>query len=161
MSENRIQKVEILRYDPEQDTKPHWQRFDVPFDNTMSTLDALGYIKDNLDKNLSYRWSCRMAICGSCGIMVNGVPKLACKSFLRDYPDGIKIEPLANFPIEKDLIVDMTPFIERLEAIKPYIIGNDRDICGDGFHSYPPVGIGGVNRLLLSIEKTLKRLGLV
>lgn len=94
MSERRIQKVEILRYDPEQDTKPHWQSFDVPFDNTMSTLDALGYIKDHLDKNLSYRWSCRMAICGSCGIMVNGVPKLACKSFLRDYPDGIKIEPL-------------------------------------------------------------------
>ncbi|MFA0725871.1 succinate dehydrogenase/fumarate reductase iron-sulfur subunit, partial [Vibrio sp. 10N.222.48.A4] len=83
-------------------------------------------IKDNLDKDLSYRWSCRMAICGSCGIMVDGVPKLACKSFLRDYPNGFKIEPLANFPIEKDLIVDMTPFIERLEAIKPYIIGNDR-----------------------------------
>ncbi|KUI98657.1 succinate dehydrogenase flavoprotein subunit [Vibrio sp. MEBiC08052] len=92
----------------------------------MSILDTISYVKDHLDKNLSYRWSCRMAICGSCGVMVNGVPKLACKSFLRDYPDGVKIEPLANFPIEKDLIVDMTPFIERLEAIKPYIIGNDR-----------------------------------
>ncbi|MBL4832119.1 MAG: succinate dehydrogenase/fumarate reductase iron-sulfur subunit [Aliivibrio sp.] len=128
MSVNRIQKVDILRYDPEKDEKPYLQTFDVPFDETMSVLDALGYIKDHLDKDLTYRWSCRMAICGSCGIMVNNVPKLACKTFLRDYADGLKIEPLANFAIEKDLIVDMTPFIERLEAIKPYIIGNDRTL---------------------------------
>lgn len=126
MSSNRVQKISILRYDPAKDEKPRLETFNVPFDDTMSVLDALGYIKDNLEKELSYRWSCRMAICGSCGIMVNKVPKLACKAFLRDYPDGVTIEPLANFPIEKDLIVDMTPFIERLEAIKPYIIGNPR-----------------------------------
>ncbi len=126
MSPSRIQKVDISRYDPEKDDAPYIQSFEVPFDDTMSVLDAISYIKDHLDKDLSYRWSCRMAICGSCGIMVNQVPKLACKTFLRDYPEGITIEPLANFPIEKDLIVDMTPFIERLEAIKPYIIGNDR-----------------------------------
>lgn len=76
--------------------------------------------------DLSYRWSCRMAICGSCGMMVNNVPKLACKTFLRDYTDGMKVEALANFPIERDLVVDMTHFIESLEAIKPYIIGNSR-----------------------------------
>ncbi|VFT75664.1 succinate dehydrogenase iron-sulfur protein [Klebsiella aerogenes] len=91
-----------------------------------SLLDALGYIKDNLAPDLSYRWSCRMAICGSCGMMVNKVPKLACKTFLRDYTKGIKVEALANFPIERDLVVDMTHFIESLEAIKPYIIGNNR-----------------------------------
>jgi fumarate reductase iron-sulfur subunit len=50
-----------------------------------SLLDALGYIKDHLAPDLSYRWSCRMAICGSCGMMVNRVPKLACKTFLREY----------------------------------------------------------------------------
>ncbi|MDD9196610.1 succinate dehydrogenase/fumarate reductase iron-sulfur subunit [Aliivibrio sp. S3MY1] len=122
----RVQKVSIMRYDPMVDEKPYLQAFDVPCDDTTSVLDAIGYIKDNLDKNLSYRWSCRMAICGSCGMMVNNVPKLACKAFLRDYPNGLTLEPLANFPIEKDLIVDMTPFIERLEAIKPYILGNDR-----------------------------------
>jgi fumarate reductase iron-sulfur subunit len=126
MSGNRIQKVEILRYDPEKDAEPYFELFEVPFNDTMSVLDALGYIKDNLDKDLAYRWSCRMAICGSCGMMVNKVPKLACKTFLREYPNGLKIEALANFAIEKDLIVDMTPFIERLEAIKPYIIGNNR-----------------------------------
>ncbi|SHF41672.1 succinate dehydrogenase and fumarate reductase iron-sulfur protein, partial [Vibrio gazogenes DSM 21264] len=107
MVTQRIQKVDILRYDPEKDAEPHLQSFKVPFNETMSILDAISYVKDHLDKDLSYRWSCRMAICGSCGVMVNGVPKLACKSFLRDYPNGVKIEPLANFPIEKDLIVDM------------------------------------------------------
>ncbi len=126
MSATRIQKIDILRYDPAKDEAPYTQTYEVPFDDTMSLLDALGYIKDNLDKDLTYRWSCRMAICGSCGMMVNNYPKLACKTFLRDYPDGLLIEPLANFPIEKDLIVDMTPFIERMEALKPYIIGNDR-----------------------------------
>ena len=62
MSANRIQKVEILRYDPEKDAEPHFQTFEVPFDETMSTLEALGYIKDNLGRDRAYRWSCRMAI---------------------------------------------------------------------------------------------------
>lgn len=124
--ETRNQKVHMMRYNPEMDSAPYLQTFDVPCDDTTSILDAIGYIKDHLDKSLSYRWSCRMAICGSCGVMVDKVPKLACKSFMREYPTGVIIEPLANFPIEKDLIVDMSSFIERLEAIKPYIIGNDR-----------------------------------
>lgn len=126
MTENNIQTVNILRYDPERDNEPFLETFKVPADNTTSIQDALTYIKDHMDKSLSYRWSCRMAICGSCGVMVNKVPKLACKTFLRDYPEGITLEPLANFAIEKDLVVDKAPFLERLEAMKPYIIGNDR-----------------------------------
>ena len=126
MSDNRIHIVEVLRYDPANDDEPYLQKFELPFNENMSVLDALGYIKDNFDKNLTYRWSCRMAICGSCGMMINGVPKLACKSFLRDYSEGLKIEPLVNFGIEKDLVVDMEPFMERLDAIKPYVIGNTR-----------------------------------
>ncbi|WP_226950897.1 succinate dehydrogenase/fumarate reductase iron-sulfur subunit [Rouxiella sp. S1S-2] len=124
---NNLQ-IEIQRYNPERDSSPHPVSYPVPFDNQTSLLDALGYIKDNLASDLSYRWSCRMAICGSCGMMVNGVPKLACKTFLRDYPQGMKIAALANFPVERDLVVDMTHFIESLAAIKPYIIGNDRGV---------------------------------
>ncbi len=74
-------QVSVLKYDPATDEAPYTQDFVVTGDETMSVLDALGYIKDNLDKSLSYRWSCRMAICGSCGMMVDGVPKLACKAF--------------------------------------------------------------------------------
>lgn len=126
MAEMKNLKVEVVRYNPEVDTAPHSAFYDVPYDEQTSLLDALGFIKDNLAPDLSYRWSCRMAICGSCGMMVNKVPKLACKTFLRDYTKGIKVEALANFPIERDLVVDMTHFIESLEAIKPYIIGNNR-----------------------------------
>lgn len=120
-------KITLQRYNPETDKVPRHEVFDVPYDDQTSLLDALGYIKDNLAYDLSYRWSCRMAICGSCGMMVNGVPKLACKVFLREYPKGLRVDPLANFPVERDLVVDMTHFIESLEAIKPWIIGNDRD----------------------------------
>lgn len=116
--------VKVLRYRPEQDEKPFWQSFTVPFEEDMSVLDALGYIKDNLDGTLSYRWSCRMAICGSCGYMINGVPKLGCKTFLRDYivNGEVTIEALSNFPIERDLIAKIDDFVEKLETIKPYII---------------------------------------
>ncbi|MDH2924658.1 succinate dehydrogenase subunit B [Nicoletella semolina] len=116
--------VEVLRYNPEQDNEPSLSTYHVPYDSQTSLLDALGYIKDELEPELSYRWSCRMAICGSCGMMVNGKPKLACKTFLRDYSGYMRIEPLANFPIERDLVVDLSHFIESLELIKPYIIEN-------------------------------------
>lgn len=117
MAEMKNLKVEVVRYNPEVDTAPHSAFYDVPYDEQTSLLDALGYIKDNLAPDLSYRWSCRMAICGSCGMMVNKVPKLACKTFLRDYTKGIKVEALANFPIERDLVVDMTHFIESLKPL--------------------------------------------
>ncbi len=128
MADLKTMKVEVMRYNPEHDSEPYFQSFNVPYDEATSVLDALGYIKDNLASDLSYRWSCRMAICGSCGMMINKIPKLACKTFLRDYPNGLKIEALGNFPIERDLVVDMSHFIESLESIKPYIIGNDRTV---------------------------------
>ena len=76
---------------------PRSAAFEVPYTDDMSVLQALQYIKDNLDGTLSFRWSCRMAICGSCGMMINGEPRLACNTFLRDLPPGpVAIEPLAQ-----------------------------------------------------------------
>lgn len=119
----KIMKMNIARYNPEVDHEPHTEEFSVPYDDQTSLLDALGYIKDKLAPDLAYRSSCRMAICGSCGVMVDGTPKLACKTFLREYPGNMHLEPLANFPVEHDLVVDLTRFLECIEAIKPYIIG--------------------------------------
>ena len=78
-------EIEVLRYNPETDSEPHAQVFEVPFTDDMSVLQGVQYIKDYLDGSLSFRWSCRMAICGSCGMMINGVPKLSCETFIRDY----------------------------------------------------------------------------
>jgi fumarate reductase iron-sulfur subunit len=116
-------RIEVLRYRPEQESEPTLQAFDVPYTDDMSVLQGLQYIKDELDGSLSFRWSCRMAICGSCGVMVDGKPRLGCKTFLRDYaPHGLRIEALAHFPIERDLVVDIGDFITKLEGITPYIV---------------------------------------
>jgi len=135
-----IMEIEVLRYRPEEDNEPWTQRYQVPFTHEMSILEALTYIKDQLDSTLSYRWSCRMAICGSCGMMVNGKPKLGCKTFLRDYiSEGkIRLEPLANFPIERDLVVDMSDFMQKLEKIKPYIIPKEEKNLCDGEYIQTP-----------------------
>src|SRR5215471_18421753 len=68
--------LEVTRYSPEQDTEPRFQRYEVPLRKDWVVLDALNYIKDKIDGSLTFRWSCRMGICGSCGMMVNGEPKL-------------------------------------------------------------------------------------
>lgn len=117
--------ISIKRYLPDSAAEPYWQTYDVAVEDSTSLLDALNHIKEQQDSTLSYRWSCRMAICGSCGVMVNGIPKLGCKTFLRDYPDEIRIEPLAHFPVQRDLVVDMALFLEHLAAVKPYLIEQD------------------------------------
>jgi len=118
----RTVQIEVLRYRPEQDSKPFFQTYTVPCEEEWVVLDALNYIKDELDRSLSFRWSCHMFVCGSCGYKIDGEPKLGCKAFVRDYGSKIRVEPLDNFPIERDLVVVIDDFVEKLESIKPYII---------------------------------------
>lgn len=124
MVEMKNLKIEVVCYNLEVDIVLYSVFYEVFYDVIILLLDVLGYIKDNLVLDLSYRWFCCMAICGFCGMMVNNVLKLVCKIFLCDYIDGMKVEVLVNFSIECDLVVDMIYFIESLEAIKLYIIGN-------------------------------------
>src|SRR5881396_1047440 len=115
--------LEILRYRPEEEATPVYQRYEVPFRKDWVVLDALNYIKDHLDGTLSYRWSCRMGVCGSCGMMVNGVPKLTCATFLSDYAPGpVRVEPMSHFPVLRDLVVDTSDFLVKLAKSKPWII---------------------------------------
>jgi fumarate reductase iron-sulfur subunit len=125
--------IEVLRYRPQQDNEPVWQGYNVPFTDDMSVLQGLQYIKDELDGSLSFRWSCRMAICGSCGMMINGKPALSCSTFLRDLTHSpVRIEALAHFPIERDLIVDVGQFVKKLEGIKPYLIPAREQALAEG-----------------------------
>ena len=101
---------------------PRFQKYSVPCEEDWAILDALNYVKDNIDTTLAYRWSCHMMVCGSCGMMVNGEPSLTCKTFVRDLPDQVRIEPLENFPIERDLVVVLDDVMEKLQMAKPYII---------------------------------------
>ncbi len=132
-------EIEVLRYNPETDTEPHRQVFEVPFTDDMSVLQGVQYIKDYLDGSLSFRWSCRMAICGSCGMMINGIPNLSCQTFLRDYyPGRVRVEALSHFPIERDLVINMEGFIEKLESIQPYIIPKEARPLAQGEYLQTP-----------------------
>ncbi|HEY4580426.1 MAG TPA: 2Fe-2S iron-sulfur cluster-binding protein, partial [Candidatus Acidoferrales bacterium] len=119
-------RLEVFRYFPEKGEEPHFQTYEVPFRKDWVVLDALNYIKDQSDGSLTFRWSCRMGVCGSCGVMVNGVPKLGCSAFLRDYyPNPIRVEPLANFPVLRDLVFQLDSFLEKLKSIQPWIVRRD------------------------------------
>ena len=76
-------ELKILRYRPASDAEPAFGSFTVPYTDDMSVLQGLQTIKDTLDGTLSFRWSCRMAVCGSCGMMINGKPQLACNTSTR------------------------------------------------------------------------------
>ena len=135
----KVIEMEILRYRPEQDEAPFVQTYKVPFTDDMSVLQGLHYIKDHLDGTLSFRWSCRMAICGSCGMMIDGKPALSCKTFLRNfYPGKVRVEALAHFPIERDLVIVMDDFIAKLESIKPYIIPKEPRTLAEGEYLQTP-----------------------
>ena len=135
----RTIRIEVLRYRPEQEDAPVWQGYSVPFGDDMSVLHALQHIKDELDGTLSFRWSCRMAICGSCAMMVNGKPRLSCQTFLRDLlPGPVRIEALAHFPIERDLIVGVDAFVKKLEGIKPYLIPKQPRTLAEGEYRQTP-----------------------
>jgi len=115
--------LEVTRYRPEEEDEPHTQAYEVPLRSEWVVLDGLNYIKDRLDGTLSYRSSCRMGICGSCGMTVNGEPALTCSAFLTDYAPGpIRVEPLRNFPVIRDLVVEIGDFMRKLPTVKPWLV---------------------------------------
>jgi len=133
-------KLTVSRYRPEEESEPAFQTYDVPYNKDWVILDALNYVKDQLDGSLTFRWSCRMGVCGSCGMMVNGTPKLTCAVPLSDYVSSkpIRIEPLQFFPIIRDLVVDMNSFLGKLSSVKPWIIRNDEKPLAEGEYTQTP-----------------------
>jgi len=112
----------ILRYDPQKDEYPYFQDYPYVTDEKKSVLEALMDIRNQQDCTLSFRYSCREAICGSCAMVINGRFDLACRTELESLKAGeIVVEPLANLSIQKDLVVDMDPFWEALFKIEPYM----------------------------------------
>ena len=124
----KIVEFKIHRFNPQQ--KKHYiSTYKVPVRKGMTVLEALMYIKDNFDGTLVFRHSCRMGICGSCGIMVNGQPKLACYTqVLRLNSDCLVIAPLQNMPVIKDLVVDVRPFFDTYDRIKTVLIRPEEEL---------------------------------
>lgn len=146
-------QLEVTRYSPEHDAAPAFQRFEVPYRKDWVVLDALNYIKDKLDGSLSYRWSCRMGICGSCGMMVNGEPKLTCATFLSDYVLGaVRVEPLRYFPVVRDLVIEMTDFMVKLQKVKPWIIRKEEKSIADGEYLQTPQQLDAYKQFSMCIN---------
>ncbi len=120
-------KFKVQRYNPENGKAPHLQEFTVPFTKGMTVLDGLLHIKENMDSTLAFRTSCRMGICGSCAMLINDYPHLACHTQIEElHTDKLTVKPLPNLPIIKDLVPDMSTFFANHKSIKPYIIRSDR-----------------------------------
>lgn len=114
-------RFRIRRFDAEES---YWETFEVPVKKGWTVLDCLYYIRDNIDSTLSFRASCRMGICGSCAVKINGKPRLACETQASQFEE-VKLEPLDNFKVIKDLVTDFEGFFAKHKAVKPYIIRDD------------------------------------
>ncbi len=113
----------VRRFDPEADSAPHWASYDLNVVEGMTVLEALHQIKAEKEPTLAWRSSCRMGVCGSCGMFINDLPRLACQNqVLHLGTDVITVAPLPNYPNVKDLVPNLEPLIEKHAAIKPFII---------------------------------------
>src|SRR3954449_614107 len=120
--------LRIRRYSPESGEAAHWQNFEIDLDGHRSVLDGILQAKDRQDGSIGIRCSCRAAICGSCGVRINGKPTLACHTHLdkaaETAPDGaIVVEPMGNMPVLKDLIVDMDAVHwTKIQRVTPWLL---------------------------------------
>ena len=123
--------VKIFRYNPEKDTRGHYETYKVDAHETDRILDVLELIKGHTDGSLSFRRSCAHGVCGSDAMRINGRNMLACKALIRDVGTNITIEPMLGLKVKKDLIVDMEPFFDNYKKMLPYFI-NDSPLPADG-----------------------------
>src|SRR5918992_360668 len=152
-AEDNTVLLEIFRYLPDQQSEPWFQRYEVPYRQDWVVLDALNYIKDYIDGTLAYRWSCRMGVCGSCGMMVNGVPRLTCSAFLQEwYPHPIRVEPLTHFPVIRDLIINMDDFMHKLTEVKAWLIPKEERPRSEGEYLQTPAELAHYQQFSLCIN---------
>jgi succinate dehydrogenase / fumarate reductase iron-sulfur subunit len=120
---NETITLRVLRTNPVVGVEPHYQTFQVPMEPGMTVLSALLAAKERFDHSIAIRFSCRMASCGSCGMKINGVPRLACYTQVADFTGHpVTVEPLDNYPLVRDLVTDFHEFFSKHASIKPFTI---------------------------------------
>jgi len=132
LSSSKSITLRISRYNPKHDDSSIFTEFSVPYEKWTTVLDAILEVKKYLDHSVAVRYSCRQASCGSCGMMINGKPKLACFTKISELnSDVVTVEPMSNFPIIRDLAVKFEKLFESHHKIKPYLIRDDSEIESD------------------------------
>ena len=113
-------QAKVFRYNPDVDKAPHFENYEVPYVEGMVVLDALHHIYEKIDGSFAYRWACRAGQCGSCAVIINGKPRVACRTIV-EKGKPLTIAPLLQFPVVKDLVVDLERGLRRLNRIRPYV----------------------------------------
>ncbi|MEI7695030.1 MAG: succinate dehydrogenase/fumarate reductase iron-sulfur subunit [Chlorobium sp.] len=117
----------IFRFNPQVDSKPYFDDYTIPVERGITVLRSLNYIKEHIDASISFRAFCQAGICGSCGMRINGLSQLACTTQVWEVlaksrePALIKVEPLRNLPLIKDLIVDMDPLVDKMKHYSNWV----------------------------------------
>jgi succinate dehydrogenase / fumarate reductase iron-sulfur subunit len=125
-TEGRTTTFRLFRFDPDGGQATSIREYTLSVPRGMTVLDALIRIKEEQDNTLSFRCSCRMGVCGSCGMFVNGLPMLTCQTQVVELEsDTIEIRPLPNYDALRDLAADLTPLFEKHKSILPWIIRKD------------------------------------
>ena len=119
-------RLQVQRFNPSTDEEPRMVEYSIPKREGMTVLDALLYARDYLDHSIAVRFSCRQASCGSCGMKINGRPRLACYTQVDELKtEKVVAQPLDNFEIIKDLVTDLGSFFRKHQEMMPYLIRSD------------------------------------
>jgi succinate dehydrogenase / fumarate reductase iron-sulfur subunit len=118
-------ELKVLRYDPERDEKPHWEKYVVESEPMDRVLDLLHRVKWEDDGALTFRRSCAHGVCGSDAMMINGRNRLACKIRVDQLGSRISVAPLPGMKVIKDLVVDMEDFFAKYRSVMPFLVTND------------------------------------
>jgi succinate dehydrogenase / fumarate reductase iron-sulfur subunit len=119
-------KLKVARQNPTIKSARSYQEFTIPYEAGMTVLSALLYAKEIFDHSLGIRYSCRMAACGSCGMKINSLPRLACYTQVTELPTStITVDPLDHYPLVRDLVTDFDGFFDKHKAVAPFLIRKD------------------------------------
>ena len=111
-------KITVFRYNPQTEDEPRYESYEIEHHPHMKIIDALQQINERYGANIAYRSSCRAGQCGSCAVLANRKPVLACRT---DVTEGMLLEPLRNFPVIKDLVVATQKSYGKVASLRPYL----------------------------------------
>ena len=129
ISSDKTITLRIARFNPSHDNEKQFMEFNVPYEKWTTVLEAILEVKKHFDHSVAVRYSCRQSTCGSCGMIINGKPRLACFTKISELEsDVVTVEPMNNFPIIRDLAVRFERLFDTHHKIKPYLIRDDSEI---------------------------------
>ncbi len=130
VSSSKTITLRIAKSNPEHDSRSQFAEFKVPYERWTTVLDAILDVKKHLDHSVAVRYSCRQASCGSCGMKINGRPGLACFTKISELnSDVVTVEPMNNYPIVRDLVVDLEGMFDTHKKMKPFIINEESEVA--------------------------------